>query len=67
VEESIFLLNNLGDHHAEKNEPKLAALYFKKANEAEGRAKLVRQAVLNHEQLTTDSISQQMDETNGDK
>jgi hypothetical protein len=31
VEESIILLNNLGDHYAEKNQPKLAALYFKKA------------------------------------
>lgn len=59
VEESIFLLNNLGDHYAEKNEPKLAAMYFKKAAEAESRAKILRQAVLSHEQLTTDSISQQ--------
>jgi two-component system chemotaxis response regulator CheB len=62
VEESIILLNNLGDHHAEKNEPKLAALYFKKANEAEGRAKLVRQAVLVHEQLTVDMINQEVGE-----
>lgn len=66
VEESIILLNNLGDHYAEKNQPKLAAQYFKKANEAEGRANLVRQAVLNHEQLTTESISLEVDETNGD-
>lgn len=66
VEESIILLNNLGDHYAEKNQPKLAAMYFKKAGEAEGRAKLVRQAVLNHEQLTTDSISLEVGETNGD-
>jgi two-component system chemotaxis response regulator CheB len=63
VEESIILLNNLGDHHAEKNEPKLAALYFKKANEAEGRARLVRQAVLVHEQLTVDAIKQEVDES----
>lgn len=59
VEESIILLKNLGDHYAEKNQPKLAALYFIKANEADNRAKLVRQAVLNHEQLTTDSINEQ--------
>ncbi len=57
VEESIILLNNLGDHYAEKNDPKLAAAYFKKAAEAEGRAALVRQAVFAHEQLTTGSIN----------
>lgn len=66
VEESIILLNNLGDHYAEKNQPKLAAMYFKKAGEAEGRAKLVRRAVLDHEQLTLDSISEQVAETNGE-
>jgi two-component system chemotaxis response regulator CheB len=59
VEESIILLNNLGDHYAEKNQPKLAAMYFKKASEAEDRAKMVRQAVMNHEQLTTDSINKE--------
>lgn len=66
VEESIVLLNNLGDHYAEKNDPKLAATYFRKAAEAQSRAALVRQAVLAHEQLTTDSISQQAIETNND-
>jgi two-component system, chemotaxis family, protein-glutamate methylesterase/glutaminase len=66
VEESIILLNNLGDHYAEKNQPKLAAMYFKKANEAEGRAKIVRQAVLTHEQLTTDRIGQQAAAENGE-
>jgi two-component system chemotaxis response regulator CheB len=67
VEESIILLNNLGDHYAERNQPKLAAMYFKKAQEAEGRAQFVRKAVLNHEQLTTDNIRQQAAEVNGDK
>lgn len=62
VEESILLLNNLGDHYAEKNNPKLAATYFKKAAEAENRAKLVRQAVFAHEHLTTGSIRQEADE-----
>lgn len=67
VEESIILLNNLGDHYAEKNQPKLAALYFKKAKEAEARANLVRQAVLSHEQLTNNRISRQAadEEKNG--
>lgn len=66
MEESIIFLNNLGDHYAEKNQPKLAAMYFKKAGEADGRAKLVKQAVFNHEQLTTSSIYGQSDEINGE-
>lgn len=65
VEESIMLLNNLGDHYAEKNQPKLAALYFKKAQEAESRAEIVRQTVFNHEQLTATSISTQANEEEG--
>ncbi len=65
VEESILLLNNLGDHYADKNQPKLAAMYFKKAKEAEARAELVRQAVFSHEQLTTGSISKQAEEEEG--
>jgi two-component system chemotaxis response regulator CheB len=67
VEESIILLNNLGDHYAEKNQPKLAALYFKKAVEAEGRAKLVRQSVMKHEQLTTSSINAEAASENGEE
>jgi len=63
AEESIILLNNLGDHYAEINQPKVAALYFKKAQEAESRIKLIRQTVLNHEQLSTDSILQEASET----
>jgi two-component system chemotaxis response regulator CheB len=59
VEESILLLNNLGDHYADKNQPKLAAMYFKKAQEAESRAEIMRQTVFTHEQLTTASISTQ--------
>jgi two-component system chemotaxis response regulator CheB len=59
VEESILLLNNLGDHYADKNQPKLAAMYFKKAQEAESRAETMRQTVFTHEQLTTASISTQ--------
>lgn len=67
VEESVILLNNLGDYYADKNQPKLAALYFKKASEAESRARLVRQAVFSHEQLTTESISQEVNKTNGEE
>jgi two-component system chemotaxis response regulator CheB len=66
IEESELLLNHLGDHFAEVNQPKLAALYFKKANEAKKRAQLIRQAVLTHEQLSNDSLRQQAGEANGD-
>lgn len=65
VEESIMLLNHLGDHFAEANQKKLAALYFQKAQEAESRAQFVRQAVLSHERLSNDSLWQQA-ESNGD-
>lgn len=58
-EESIILLNRLGDQYAAINKPKIASVYFRKANEAHERAKLVRQAVLNHESLTIDEINEE--------
>lgn len=57
VEESILLLNHIGDHYAELNQPRQAALYFKKAQEAEARVQWVRQVVLSHEQLSGDTWS----------
>jgi two-component system, chemotaxis family, protein-glutamate methylesterase/glutaminase len=62
VEESVMLLNHIGDHFAEVNQPRLAAVYFNKAKEAEARAALVRQAVLAHEQLSQDRLRQQAGE-----
>lgn len=59
IEESIMLLNHLGNHFTEINQPAMAALYFKKAHEAEARAQLVRQAVMSHEQLSKDSLREQ--------
>lgn len=59
VQELVILLNHMGDHFAEVNQPKLAAAFFKKAKEAKNRAELVRKAVLNHEQLSVDSIEYQ--------
>lgn len=67
VEEGIMLLYHIGDHYAEINQTRLAALYFKKAQEAEQRVQQVRQAVLSHEQLSKDSLMQQAEETNGEK
>lgn len=62
IEESIMLLNHIGDHFAEINNPKLAALYFKKAQEAEARANMVRQTVLSHEKLSKDIMKQEAKE-----
>jgi len=56
IHESIILLNHLGDHYAEANNPKLAALYFKKAQEAAQHAETIRQAALSHEQFSKDSL-----------
>ena len=69
VEESVMLLNHLGDHFAELNQTKIAALYFQKAREAEARTHLVREAVIRHEQLSKDSLFQEAgeEESNGNK
>jgi two-component system chemotaxis response regulator CheB len=56
IEESVVLLNHLGDHSAEDNQPKLAALYFKKAKEALQRASVVKGALSKHEQINNESI-----------
>lgn len=63
VRESVMLLNHMGDHFAAVNQPKLAAMYFKKAKEAEHRAKIVRSTVMNHEQLSTEIIKAEIDRT----
>ena len=60
MDESIMLLNHMGDHYAEFNQPKLAALYFKKAKETEDRSKWVRKAVLSHEQLDKENMLQEV-------
>ncbi len=56
MDESILLLNHIGDHYAEANQPKLAAIYFKKATETLERSDLVRKAVHEHEQLSKDKL-----------
>jgi two-component system chemotaxis response regulator CheB len=56
VDESVMLLNHIGDHFAEADRGNLAAKFFQKANEAESRNEVIRQAVLDHELLTTEAI-----------
>jgi two-component system, chemotaxis family, protein-glutamate methylesterase/glutaminase len=66
IEESVMLLNHMGEHFANLSETHLATLYFKKAHEAQDRIDILRQTVMNHERLSNDSIRQQSVETNGD-
>jgi len=56
IEESIMLLNHLGEHFSQDDKTTLAMLYFQKAREAQERADIIRQAVFKHEQLSTDQI-----------
>lgn len=65
MDESIILLNHLGDHCAEANQTKLAALYFQKAQETRSRADLIRQAVEDHQILSQDILQQQAEELPG--
>ena len=59
IEEGVMLLNHIGDHLAEANQPKLAALYFRKAKDANERAALIRKAVLSTELLSEERVQQQ--------
>lgn len=56
MDESSLLLNHLGDHLAETNQPKLAAVYFKKAREAQEKSTLVRTAVLRNQELNKEEL-----------
>ena len=49
----------MGDHLAEKNEMKLAASYFKKAQQTNERATQLRKLVLNHEQLNQQNLKEE--------
>ena len=62
VEESVVLLNHIGDHFAETNQPAVAAVYFQKAKEAANRAEMVRSVVLVHERLSNDTIVSETDD-----
>ena len=59
IQESVILLNHMGDHFAEKNKPKLAAMYFRKAKDAQHRIDIIKRTVLQHENLTADDIEEQ--------
>jgi two-component system chemotaxis response regulator CheB len=56
LEEDLLLLNDLGDHYADQNQPKVAAIYFKKAKEVEEKSKLLLTIVHNHEHLSKSKL-----------
>ena len=56
LDETIMMLNNIGDHFADHNQPQLAGKYFQKAKEAAERADRIRAAVFSHEELSQESI-----------
>jgi two-component system chemotaxis response regulator CheB len=45
LEENMVLLNDLGDHYSETNQPKIAAVYFKKAKESKEKLRLLLSVV----------------------
>lgn len=67
VDESVILLNRLGDQLADANQSKQAGLYFQKAQEALQRGELIRQAIRAQEPLSLENIQQQATDTAGTK
>ncbi|QJD81591.1 chemotaxis protein CheB [Spirosoma rhododendri] len=66
VDESVILLNRLGDKLADANQPKQAGTYFQKAQEALRRGEIIRQAIRSHEPLSLDSLAHQATGTTSD-
>lgn len=56
VEESMMLLNHMGDHHAEANQTHIAAKYFQKATEASERLKVLKGVLKGNEALNTERV-----------
>lgn len=57
VDESVLLLNQLGDQFAEANQPRQAAFCFQKAQESSQRGDLIRQAARTHEPLSQENLA----------
>ncbi|MGF6928848.1 two-component system chemotaxis response regulator CheB [Chitinophaga sp. W2I13] len=59
LEESVNLLNHMGDHFAEINQPALAAMYFKKAKDATGFNEQVRKMLHEMDNLDASHIKRE--------
>ena len=60
-------LNYMGELFSQANQINLAMLYFQKSREAEDRARIIRQAILNHERLSGDSLREKVIGNGGNK
>jgi two-component system chemotaxis response regulator CheB len=58
LEENVILLRHLATHFGEHSENGAAEVFLKKAQEAQQRANLVRQAAMNHEKLSEEKLEQ---------
>jgi two-component system chemotaxis response regulator CheB len=56
LEEGVLLMRHMARHLGEGDNGHTSEMFLKKAQEAQRRAELVRQAVLEHEELSTERI-----------
>jgi len=59
LDETIMMLNNIGDHFAEHDQPQVAGRYFQKAKEASERSDKIRDALFSHEELSNETIREE--------
>jgi two-component system chemotaxis response regulator CheB len=59
LDESIMLLNQLGEEYAKKGNTAAAEQCFNRARDAYERSRPIREAALDQEELTTDALRQQ--------
>lgn len=57
IEESEMLISHMAEHLCEANDSEMAERFLQKAKEVRLRADLVRQAVMSHETLSQDKLS----------
>jgi two-component system, chemotaxis family, protein-glutamate methylesterase/glutaminase len=57
IEESVMLMTHMGKHLKE-HDPSMAAEFLKKAQEADKRSKVVREAIAEHEDLNAERIEE---------
>lgn len=62
MDESVLLLNHLGDDCAETNQLQLAAVYFRKAIEIQDRSVTIRNAVHSHEPLSKSILMEELED-----
>src|SRR4051812_8425696 len=59
MEEGVLLMRHMALHLGEAEDKETARLFLAKADDAERRADLVRQAVLDHEELSRDRVTEE--------